>query len=558
MTSGTGPASNVYLTGFSYTGKTTVARLLAERLGRAHLDIDDEIERRVGRPIPDVFRSEGEAYFREIETHLLQELAEESGKVVSTGGGIVVDPINRDLMNGSGTVVCLEARPETILGRLRLGNDDQSARPLLQHAQPLDEIRLLKSRRQRHYAEAHVTVHTDVLDPDEVVDAVIGQLRKSTVPRHPSSTKVVDPDVAYAVETDVASYPIVVRPGALKSLGQRMRGLGLSGTAHVITDAAINASYGRAAIESLNGAGYPARVFPLPSGEASKTVEKAGELYGWLAAGRAERQDVIVAVGGGVTGDLAGFVAATYARGLSFVQVPTTILAMADAAIGGKVAVDLPAGKNLVGAFYQPALVLADVSVLATLPTRDRIAGLAEVVKTGLIADENLVSFLEANVGALLEGDDETMRHALARCAAIKGHVVSVDERETTGLRATLNYGHTLGHAIETVTGYESVLHGEAVAMGMSFAGRLAANVGSLTESDLARQEALIASFGLPMRPPREFGADPVKEAMRLDKKVEGGANRWILLDRLGHARLRNDVDQEAVDETLEEFFGDR
>ena len=552
---GTGPAGNIYLIGFSFTGKTTVGRLLAHRLGMFFVDSDDEIERAVGRPISEIFEPDGETHFRELETELLRELSNQSGRVISTGGGIVVDPTNRELMDGSGTVVCLEARPVTILERLQRASDNESSRPLLQRTRPLDAIRRLKSRRQRHYAEANVTVHTDFLQPDGVVEAIVGLLRSDTPTLIPIG-EANDPDLAYSVETETASYPIVVGAGALDSLGERMRTLGLSGSAHIIVDGAIESSVGRQAADAVQKSGYRTRMYALTPGEASKTLVMAGELYSWLVEGKAERRDIIVAVGGGVVGDLAGFVAATYARGLTFIQVPTTVLAMADASIGGKVAVDLPAGKNLVGAFYQPALVLADVKVLSTLPERDRAAGWAEVVKTGLIMDEDLVSFLEGNISGFLGGDEAVARRALARCAALKGRVVSLDERETSGLRATLNYGHTLGHAIETVTGYSNVFHGEAVAIGMSFAGILAANIGRLSRPDLERQQRLISRLGLPIRPPEGLDLNAVRDAMKLDKKVESGANRWVLLDRVGHAQLRSDVDQTAADEMLEVFFG--
>ena len=554
MTTATGPAGNLYLIGFSYTGKTAVARVLAERLGWGHVDTDAEIERRSGKQISQIFRTDGEAFFRELETALLRELASRSGLVVSTGGGIVVDPMNRSLMWESGTVAALEARPETVLRRMRSGGDGEAERPLLQRPWPLDEIRQLKSRRQRHYAEADITVHTDSLGIEEVADAVVGQLR-DFVRRGAAADDAGDADVAYTVETESHSYSIVVGVGVLASLGQRLRNLGLSGSAHVIVDGAIEKTHGAVAVESVREAGFPARVFALPPGEASKTIRMAEDLYAWLAEGRTERRDVIVAVGGGVAGDLGGFVAATYARGLPLVQVPTTVLAVADASIGGKVAVDLPVGKNLVGAFHQPQMVLADVRVLRTLPERDRVAGWAEVVKTGLIADPDLVTFLEDNVENLLGGQDDAVRHALSRCAAIKGRVVSLDERETTGLRATLNYGHTLGHAIEAVTNFEGVLHGEAVAVGMSFAGALAARLGRLGAADLDRQERLLDSFGLPRRLPGGLDAAAVRAAISLDKKVEGGVNRWVLLDRIGHAQLRADVDAATVQQALEEFF---
>ncbi|MDP7620101.1 MAG: shikimate kinase, partial [Dehalococcoidia bacterium] len=233
MTTGTDPGGNVYLTGFSYTGKSIVGGLLATRLGHMYIDTDEQIERRTGRSIPEIFRTEGEVYFREIETELLKELADQKGRVVSTGGGIVLDPLNRQLMAQAGIIVCLEAKAETILERLRQAADNESERPLLQLPNPLDEIRFLKGRRQRHYSEADVTVHTDALDVDGVVESIVVQLRGTDRSHRPPSEDF-ESDVAYKVETEIASYSIVVGTGVLHSIGHQVRGLGFSGTAHIL------------------------------------------------------------------------------------------------------------------------------------------------------------------------------------------------------------------------------------------------------------------------------------------------------------------------------------
>lgn len=560
-----GPSTaTIYLTGFSYTGKTTVGRIIAERLGLAYVDTDLQIELRQGKAISEIFADEGESAFRDLEAAVLRDLAERSGLVVATGGGMVKDPSNRRLMAQDGIIICLDARPGTILSRMRADQSDAMVRPLLAHSDPLRQIETLKAGRQRHYAIADWTVQTDSLSLEEAASeaihgAEIGSRRlQAGASLEPAVTLSEQQEVAYTVRTETATYPIVVGAGLIASLGSRMKELGLIGQAHVIADESIARSLGESVLISLREAGIVNRLFTVPSGETSKNLEQTEALYAWLAEGRAERRDIVIALGGGVVGDLAGFVAATYVRGLAFVQVPTTLLAMVDASIGGKVAIDLPVGKNLVGAFHQPALVLADVQNLASLPERDLRAGWAEVLKTGFVLDHDLVTYLEERSDDLQSGNEEAVSHAVARCATIKGSVVSLDEHETTGLRARLNYGHTLGHALEAATGYTGLLHGEAVAIGMSFAGELALRAGMLTQSDKDRHDQLLKRFGLPTTPPQGTDRAVVLNALSLDKKAAEGRTRWVLLDGIGHGLLRSDVPQELVDETLDAFLSGR
>ena len=560
-----GPSTaTIYLTGFSYTGKTTVGRIIAERLGLAYVDTDLQIELRQGKAISEIFADEGESAFRDLEAAVLRDLAERSGLVVATGGGMVKDPSNRRLMAQDGIIICLDARPGTILSRMRADQSDAMVRPLLAHSDPLRQIETLKAGRQRHYAIADWTVQTDSLSLEEAASeaihgAEIGSRRlQAGASLEPAVTLSEQQEVAYTVRTETATYPIVVGAGLIASLGSRMKELGLIGQAHVIADESIARSLGESVLISLREAGIVNRLFTVPSGETSKNLEQTEALYAWLAEGRAERRDIVIALGGGVVGDLAGFVAATYVRGLAFVQVPTTLLAMVDASIGGKVAIDLPVGKNLVGAFHQPALVLADVQNLASLPERDLRAGWAEVLKTGFVLDHDLVTYLEERSDDLQSGNEEAVSHAVARCATIKGSVVSLDEHETTGLRARLNYGHTLGHALEAAAGYTGLLHGEAVAIGMSFAGELALRAGMLTQSDKDRHDQLLKRFGLPTTPPQGTDRAVVLNALSLDKKAAEGRTRWVLLDGIGHGLLRSDVPQELVDETLDAFLSGR
>ena len=359
------------------------------------------------------------------------------------------------------------------------------------------------------------------------------------------------PHAGYTVTTNTASYPGYVGWGILDDLGPRMREVGLSGTAYIIADRPVFSLYGRKALASLKAAGFAVDHHFLQPGEATKSLATAEQAYAWLAARRAERGHTIVALGGGVAGDLAGFVAATYLRGIPFVQVPTTLLAMVDASIGGKVAVNLPAGKNLVGAFYQPRLVLADVQTLTTLPPREVAAGWAEVVKHALIMDRDLFDFMERHAAALTALDRALATEAIKRSAAIKARVVSQDERETGGVRTLLNYGHTVGHALEAALEYAGLLHGEAVSIGMMAAGHISWRLGMLRPEELARQRAILEAFRLPVHAPPGVDSATVRQAMSLDKKVEGKRIRWVLLDGIGRAVSRTDVPDAVVDEAL-------
>ena len=554
------PLRNVYLTGFSYTGNSTVGRILAARLGMEYVDTDELIEAEQGRSIPEIFAQDGEAVFRELESVTLTQVAERQGVVVATGGGMVMDPENRAVMQRTGAVVCLEAQPATILSRMRADVSDATVRPLLASADPLARITALKASRQAAYAITDWTVNTDSLTTEDVAaqaerGAEAGWRRLDSGELLEHATTDADTDVAFTVRTETAAYPIVVAPGALETLGRRMADLGLTGKACVITDSGIPGQLRETALGSLTEAGFDPLMLEIPAGETSKNLAQAGELFAELSANRIERGDTIVALGGGVVGDLAGYVAATYLRGVAFVQAPTTLLGMVDASIGGKVAIDLPSGKNLVGAFYQPRLVLSDTRALNTLPPRQLTAGWAEVIKTAAIFDADLFDYLETNAQAILAGDEAIRAHVVLRCSAIKGRVVSLDEREMTGLRARLNLGHTLGHALENALEYTGILHGEAVAIGTSFAAHLAERVGSISGEERRRQIDLLKTYGLPTSAPTGVDLSDIRAALVVDKKVSAGRTRWILCDGIGRGRLRDDVAPDVSDEALNAFL---
>jgi len=339
------------------------------------------------------------------------------------------------------------------------------------------------------------------------------------------------------------SYDIQIGSDNLSSIGSLVAGLDDVSHAILITDSNVRELYGETTKKSLANADLQVDIITVPAGEASKSTAVTEELWKQLLSLGADRKTVIVALGGGVVGDLAGFVAASYGRGIRFVQIPTTLLATVDSSVGGKVGINLPGAKNMVGAFWQPQTVQIDVNVLQSLPARDYHAGLAEVVKYGVIQDEDFFNRLENNVGLILDRDPEFMRDVIARCCELKAHVVENDERETTGLRAILNYGHTFCHAIEACTGYGTYMHGEAVSIGMLCASRLAESLGRITENDTARQRELLLQLNLPIDLPQDIEREPLVDAMKRDKKTEHGKIRFILPTRIGHVELVDGVD---------------
>jgi 3-dehydroquinate synthase len=352
------------------------------------------------------------------------------------------------------------------------------------------------------------------------------------------------------VNLGTRSYDIDVGTGNLASLGRFVLARAVVTHAVVIADENVAATHAVAAVESLHAAGLHVDLMKVPAGESSKSVEVAELLWNGLAQANADRKTVIVAVGGGVIGDLAGFVAATFARGLRFVQVPTTLLAQVDSSVGGKVGVNLPAAKNMVGAFWQPLGVLIDTSVLDTLPDREFRSGLAEVVKYGVILDEQFFAQLERDAPLLKGRDSTTISKAVAQSCRLKARVVEQDEYEKTGIRAALNYGHTFAHALETVTNYGTFLHGEAVSIGMMCAARLAAALGRIEPEFISRQNHLLTALQLPVNLP-DISHEALLDAMGRDKKVDHGVLRFVLPTRLGHVELVGDVSRDQVRKAL-------
>jgi 3-dehydroquinate synthase len=353
------------------------------------------------------------------------------------------------------------------------------------------------------------------------------------------------------VSLDNRSYEIRISPGLLSRLGKECSRLRLGSRCAIVSDSNVAPYYGRAAHQSLVQAGFDPVLITVPTGETAKSLKTVHTCYEELVAQRLERRSFIVALGGGVVGDLAGFVAATYLRGIPFVQVPTTLLAAVDSSVGGKVGVNLREGKNLVGAFYQPALVLCDLDTLATLPPREYRAGLAEVIKYGIIYDAALFRRLQRDLPKLLAREPKTLTAVVARCCEIKAEVVRQDETEN-GLRAILNFGHTIGHALEAISNYGKYLHGEAIAIGQVISARLSAKIVGLPQKDVERIADLLRNAGLPTSVKLSAGQrERLLTTMKLDKKVSNGEIKFVLVPKIGQVVFGRKVPRPIVERVL-------
>lgn len=353
------------------------------------------------------------------------------------------------------------------------------------------------------------------------------------------------------VSLGVRSHSIHIGTGLLNQLGSQCALLKVGQRCAVVTDEIVAKKYRRPAIESLHGAGFQPIVITLKAGEKSKSLKNVQACYNQLAAHRIERNSLIIALGGGVVGDLAGFAAATYLRGINFVQVPTTLLAQVDSSVGGKVGVNLSAGKNLVGAFHQPRLVLCDLDTLRTVPKREYRAGLAEVIKYGIIRDARLFTRLEGNLSKLLKKDSVTLASVIARCCAIKAEIVGQDEKES-GLRAILNFGHTIGHALEAISRYGKYLHGEAISIGQVAAANISQIKGNLSEKETARIVTLFERAGLPTSVKLSTTqTQRLLDAMKLDKKVNDGKIQFVLAQRIGNVKTEQSVSSALIKKSL-------
>lgn len=533
---------HIFLIGLSGSGKSTVGRLLAQRLHLPFLDTDALVEAESGERIPGIFAQHGETYFRDCESRALATAIDTTpdGAVIATGGGVIVREENRVLMEQRGVRVWLQVDPTIALERLQAQHTTELARgavpeirPLLAGADPLTALHTLVATRSLLYQEAEIICDTTHKSGEQVVQEVVAMVQNYGVSEANGTSIVRHVHIGNG-------YDVVVDWGGIERLAQYLTQLSLPQRIFLFTDSNLAHLYGQTLLQSLGNAGFEPHLYVVPAGEKSKSQAQLSAIYDWLLEQRAERREAIIALGGGVIGDLIGYAAATYLRGVPLIQVPTSLLAQVDAAIGGKAGINHPRGKNLIGAFYHPRLVLVDPRLLLTLPARERTEGWAEVVKYGIILDAELFTQLEANAELLHTFEHPPVQllcQIIARCIDLKGMMIEEDEREQ-GRRAILNYGHTVAHALENVAGYGKWLHGEAVSLGMVVAAQLAYEAGMFSANDMRRQNALLEALSLPTRYSGSVRAEDILAATRLDKKVAGKQIHWIMPRSIGNVMV--------------------
>jgi 3-dehydroquinate synthase len=529
------------------TGKSTVGAALAARLSLPFVDADRKIEARAGLSIPHIFERHGEAHFRALERALVDELCARERCVIATGGGMIADARNRHMLLAHCLCIGLTASPMTILARVG-GEDAPQARPMLRGGDVAERIKSLLAERAPAYRELHHHIATDVASPDALAEQIAAiaeaeQLR-----------------VSVAIQGE-QSYDIVVGDGLIEHLGSLLTGRGWTGPALIISDKIAASWYAGPALLALRAAGIDARIHTMDAGERHKTLSSVEAMYRAASAAGLDRNAPVIALGGGVVGDSAGFAAATYLRGVPFVQVPTTLLAMADSSVGGKVGVDTPFGKNLVGAFKQPDLVVMDTRALGSLPVIELRCGYAEIIKCGVIAGGELYAeTLKLARSPMRQADalgstgadgwvDALMMQTLVNAFMLKRDIVIEDPFER-GRRALLNFGHTFGHGIEAWSEMR-IKHGYAVALGMVCAARLSHKLGLCALEHVDALLAMLRGVGLPtsIGDIRAFGipmldVDAIWRMMQSDKKKRAGKLRFVLMRAPGDLFLSDDVDE--------------
>jgi shikimate kinase / 3-dehydroquinate synthase len=551
---------SIVLVGMMGAGKTSVGRRLAAQLNLPFVDADGEIEAGAQMTVPEIFERFGEPYFREGERKVLARLLSEGQKVLATGGGAFMNEATRARIAQSGVSIWLKPDFDVLMRRVR----KRSNRPLLQTADPEETLRRLLRERGPIYGLADLTIEPRDGPHDAVVEAIVSALGAhltgnayatafSGAGAAPAAARIHEVDVALGAR----AYKILIGEGLIAGAGEHIERLAPGAHCAIVTDANVAALHLEPLKASLAQAGLRASTIVVPPGESSKSYARFAEVCDGLLGAHIERRDLVIALGGGVIGDLTGFAAASVRRGLRLVQIPTTLLAQVDSSVGGKTAINSPHGKNLVGAFHQPSLVLADIGALDTLSAREFRAGYAETVKYGLIGDIAFFEWLERHWRDVYAGGGARLRAVATSCAA-KAAVVAADETEQ-GERALLNLGHTFAHAFERLTGYDGarLVHGEAVAVGMACAFRFSRALGFCNGQDAMRVESHLRAAGLPTRMHEIPGLDAQPEAilaaMRQDKKVERGRLTFILAKGIGESFIARDVAEARV----RDFLGD-
>jgi len=529
--------SHIYLYGPPGSGKSTIGKILAERLELPFMDIDNVIENTAGKSIAKIFANDGEAAFRDLESSSLQTVSQYPPAIIALGGGALLRSENRECAQSSGSVLCFTADFETLQNRVLKA---PGQRPLVKGEGdlPKEESPLFKllERRTEHYSSFHFKLKVSDIPSERTADNVQVVLGR------------------YHVSGMGTPYNVFVGSGLLHLTGKLFAEAELGQRCVIVGDENTTPLYGKQVIKSLTKCGIECTSITIPAGEQHKTIETVGYLWKKFMEAGIERRDTVIAMGGGVTGDLTGFAASTWLRGIKWISMPTTLLAMCDSGIGGKTGADLPEGKNLIGAFHPPAMVITDTDTLATLPMREIRCGLAETIKHAIIADPELLKSLPKFDFCKLAADDSTHETLkleswlplfVARSMAVKIRIICEDPFEK-GIRASLNLGHTVGHGIEKATDFR-LQHGEAVAIGTVIEARIAADM-KLADESLPRLLAgLFKSVGLPTAIPEGLDIDQVITAIAKDKKKAGGKVRFALPISIGQVQTGVVVDSKLL-----------
>ena len=535
----------IYIIGFSGTGKSASSQLASEALNWEYYDMDKIIENEEKRTISEMFETDGENWFREREAKLLSNLSKKTMCIISTGGGVPVSESNMKLMMQTGYVICLDASIEVIMKRLTQENiegiQESSIRPKISDLSK-EKITDFKLKRSEFYSKAHFTINTNYMSVEEVSNNIVYAVEKYTDSLNINYLNQFD-TFCTTVKSKNNLYGVFVGVDIYNILPEVMKNILLKDKIFLLADEGSK-KYMRQIQKIFESSNIATTTLLIEEGEKSKSLSTASKIYEWLSSQHADRGDVLIGIGGGVVGDITGFVASSYMRGIKFILIPTTLLAMSDSSIGGKTAVDINNIKNLTGSFYNPSLVFSDLQSLKTLPKRQITSGWAELIKHGFIRDKELLQDmlkiedyfdLDANLNSIIK-----------RSIKIKGQIVSQDENEKYGHRIMLNYGHTLGHAIESSTNLERYTHGEAVSIGMAFAAKLSNYLDMLSDEDYLFHNKILVKFDLPISP-TNIDWDKCFHLIKNDKKVKNGKINWILLESLGKSVVKNDIDDEIL-----------
>jgi len=548
-------ARSSVLVGMMGAGKSSVGKRLSQRLGLPFFDADTEIERAAGMSIPEIFEKRGEAEFRQGEQRVIARLISDGPMILATGGGAYMNDLTRQLISQQGVSIWIKADFDVLMRRVR----KRSNRPLLQNPDPEGTLKRLMDVRYPVYALTDLHIQSRDVAHDVIVDEIIAAISRHLGIGVPIGATKPLSQAQVRVDLPGRAYDIVIGSNLLDEAGERIAALAPGAACAIVTDETVAGIHLPVLEDSLKAASIRTEAIRVPSGERSKSMAELDRVVDGILSAKMERGDVVVALGGGVVGDLAGFAAAITRRGMRFVQIPTTLLAQVDSSVGGKTGVNSSHGKNLIGAFHQPSLVLADVDVLDTLSKREFAAGYAEVVKYGLISDAPFFNWLEAHHTGVFAGGPDRV-HAIEVSCKAKAAIVMRDEREE-GDRALLNLGHTFAHAFERIVAYDGarLVHGEAVAIGLCCAFRFSTKLGLCNGQDAVRVEAHLKQVGLPTHirdiPGWEADSAAILDAMAQDKKVKRGKLTFILSRGIGESFIAPDIAADDVRDYLDEHL---